>query len=83
MVTSGTSRWAPGLVESVTVPKDLLRELRDGLVKVEEVLATLEELSDREGLERVGLAEEEFKKGQYTVVKDSKGLEEKLKQVSE
>ena len=71
------------MVESVTVPKDLLRELRDGLAKVEEVLATLEELSDREGLERIRLAEEDYKKGQYTVVKDSKGLEEKLEQSSE
>jgi hypothetical protein len=71
------------LVESVTVPKDLLRELRDGLAKVEEVLATLEELSDRDGLERIRLAEEDYKKGQYTVVKDSKGLEEKLEQSSE
>lgn len=71
------------MVESVTVPKDLLRELRDGLAKVEEVLATLEELSDRDGLERIRLAEEDYKKGQYTVVKDSKGLEEKLEQSSE
>ena len=36
------------LKESV-IPRGLLRELYDGLIKVEEALATIEELMDREG----------------------------------
>ena len=35
------------LRESVVIPKGLLRELYDRLVKVEEILATIEELMDR------------------------------------
>lgn len=32
----------------VTIPKVLLRDLQEGLVRVEEVLVTLEELADGE-----------------------------------
>ena len=53
------------LRESVVIPKGLLRELYDGLVKVEEVLATIEELMDREGLQRISKAEKEYEKGEY------------------
>ena len=53
------------LRESVVIPKGLLRELYDGLVKVEEVLATIEELMDREGLQRISEAEKEYEKGEY------------------
>lgn len=42
-----------------------------GLVRVEEVLATLEELMDREGLERIRKAEQEYVEGDYATVKDS------------
>lgn len=48
------------LRESVVTPKGLLRELYDGLVKVEEVLATIEELMDREGLQRISKTEKEY-----------------------
>jgi hypothetical protein len=60
-----------GLAETVSVPKELLKDLYAGLVKVEEVLATLEELMDREGLERTRKAEREYVKGEYVTVKDS------------
>lgn len=46
------------MVESVTIPKELLRALCIGLAKVEEALAALEELMDEEGLERTRKAEE-------------------------
>lgn len=51
--------------ESVAIPKNLLRDLYEGLAKVEEVLATIEELMDEEGLERIRKAEEEYLKGEY------------------
>jgi hypothetical protein len=63
---------------TVTVPKELLRELVLELSKVEEVLATLEELLNEEGLRRVHEAEEEYRKGSYIVVESSKEVEKLL-----
>lgn len=40
------------MTEYVTIPKELLKDLFEGLVRVEEVLATLEELMNKEWLER-------------------------------
>jgi len=59
------------LAESIAVPKTLLKDLYMGLAKVEEVLATLEELMDKAGLERTREAEEEYRKGEYTTVQSS------------
>lgn len=59
------------MAESVTIPTQLLRELYTGLAKMEEVLATLEELMDREGLERIRAAEEEYRRGEYVTVQGS------------
>jgi len=50
------------LSESVTIPKELLRNLYAGLARVEEVLATLKDLIDRESLQRIRKAEEEYEK---------------------
>ena len=47
---------------TVAVPKELLRELVLKLSKVEEVLATPEELLNEEGLRRIREAEEECRK---------------------
>lgn len=63
-----------GLAEQVTIPKRLLKDLCAGLVQVEEVLATIEELMDREGLERIRKAEEEYRKGEYVTVKSSREI---------
>lgn len=59
------------MAESIAIPKTLLKDLYMGLAKVEEVLATLEELMDKEGLERTRKAEEEYRKGEYITVKSS------------
>lgn len=59
------------MAESIAIPKTLLKDLYMGLAKVEEVLATLEELMDKEGLERIRKAEEEYRKGEYTTVQRS------------
>lgn len=58
-------------MESVSIPKGLLKDLYMGLTKVEEVLATLEELMDKEALERTRRAEEEYRKGEYITVRSS------------
>jgi hypothetical protein len=63
---------------TVVVPKELLRELVLELSKVEEVLATLEELLNEEGLKRMREAEEEYRRGDYIVVESSKEVEKLL-----
>ena len=63
---------------TVVAPKELLRELVLELSKVEEVLATLEELLNEEGLRRIRVAEEEYRKEDYIVVESSKGAEKLL-----
>ena len=59
------------MTESVAVPKGLLKDLYVGLAKVEEVLVTLEELMDKEGLKRIRKAEEEYAKGEYVSIQSS------------
>jgi hypothetical protein len=54
------------------------RELVLELSKVEEVLATLEELLNEEGLRRVREAEEEYRKEDYIVVESGKEVEKLL-----
>ena len=66
------------MTEYITIPKGLLKELQEGLVRVEEVLATLEELTNREGLERVKIAQEEYKKGEYITVQNTDEIRKKL-----
>ena len=66
------------MTEYITIPKELLKELHEGLVKVEEVLATLEELTNIEGLNRIKRAEEEYKKGEYITVKNAEEIRKKL-----
>jgi hypothetical protein len=63
---------------TVVVPKELLRELVLELSKVEEVLATLEELLNEEGLRRIREAEEEYRKEDYIVVESGKEVEKLL-----
>lgn len=55
--------------EAVTVPKPLLKELYEHFSKIEEILATLEELMDREGLERIRKSLEDYKRGEYVTAK--------------
>ena len=66
------------LTAYITIPKGLLNELREGLVRVEEVLATLDELMNKEGLERIKKAEEEYKKGDYIIVEKAEEIRKKL-----
>lgn len=48
--------------ESVSLPRPLLKELYEYFAKIDEILATLEELMDKEGLERTEKSLEEYKK---------------------
>ena len=62
----------------VSVPKALLEELYVHFVKIEEILATLEELMDKEGLERIKRGLEEYKKGEYAVAESDEDIEKIL-----
>ena len=46
----------------VSVPRPLLKELCECFARIEEILATLEELMDKEGLERMEKSLEDYKK---------------------
>ena len=59
------------MAESISIPKTLLKDLYMGLAKVEEVLATLEELMDKKGIDKIHKAEEEYRKGEYVTVQSS------------
>ena len=64
-----------GLDDVVSVPKALLEELYVHFMKIEEILATLEELMDKEGLERIKRGLEEYKKGEYVVAESDEDIE--------
>jgi len=63
------------LDDVVSVPKALLEELYVHFMKIEEILATLEELMDKEGLERIKRGLEEYKKGEYLVAESEEDIE--------
>jgi len=66
------------LTEAVSVPRPLLKELYEHFAKIEEILATLEELANKEGLERIKKSREEYKKKDYVTVKSPESLKEAL-----
>ncbi|MBW1669511.1 MAG: hypothetical protein JRJ66_15990 [Deltaproteobacteria bacterium] len=70
--------WTQKLTEYINIPTALMKELQEGLVRVEEVLATLEELANTEGLERIKTAEEEYQKGDYITLHNSDDIRKKL-----
>jgi hypothetical protein len=56
----------------------LLKELYAHFAKIEEILATLEELADKEGLKRIEKSLEEYEKKEYTSVKSPEDVREAL-----
>jgi len=66
------------LSEGVSVPGPPLEELHPHLVRLEEILAALEEQSDKEGLERKEKRLEEYKKKKYSVVNSPEEIREAL-----
>jgi len=66
------------LTEAVSIPRPLLKELYEHFAKIEEILATLEELANKEGLERIERSLQEYKKKEYTAVKRPEDIREAL-----
>lgn len=67
------------MTETVSIPLPLLKALYEHFDRIEEILATLEELSDKEGLERIEKALEEYKKKEYVVSSPEKIREALMK----
>ena len=66
------------MTKVVSVPRPLLKELYEHFARIEEILATLEELSNKEGLERIEKSLEEYKKKEYITVRSPEKIREAL-----
>lgn len=66
------------MTEVVSIPRPLLKELYEHFDRIEEILATLEELSNKEGLERIEKSLEEYKKKEYITVKSPEEIRDAL-----
>jgi hypothetical protein len=64
----------PILAETIPVPKEVIRQLIHGLAQVEEALVTIEELANKEGLERVRKARDEYRRGEVVDVESGDAL---------
>jgi hypothetical protein len=66
------------MTESLSVPRSVLKELQDHARQIEEIIATLEELADHEGIRRIRSSLKEYEKGEYVVVEDPKEMKSLL-----
>jgi hypothetical protein len=66
------------LAEVVTIPLPLLKELYEHFYRIEEIIATLEELSDEEGLKRIEKSLDDYTKKKYVTVKTPEMIREAL-----
>jgi hypothetical protein len=66
------------LTEAISVPRLLPKELHEHFDKIEEILATVEELSDKEGLERTKKSLRDHKKREYVTVDSPEKIREAL-----
>lgn len=66
------------MTETVSIPLPLLKELYEHFDRIEEILATLEELSDKEGLKRIEKSLEEYEKKEYITVSSPDKIREAL-----
>ena len=58
----------------MSVPRSVLKELQDHARQIEEIIATLEELADQEGIRRIKSSLKQYEQGEYVVVEDPKQL---------
>ena len=58
----------------MSVPRSVLRELQQHARQIEEIIATLEELADKEGIRRIKSSLKQYEQGEYVVVEDPKQL---------
>jgi hypothetical protein len=51
--------------EGILIPEELFREMMSAYIRIEQVLATLETLADKEALKTIEKSREEIAKGEY------------------
>jgi hypothetical protein len=56
------------MTQTVSIPRPLLKELYEHFDRIEEILATLEELSDKKGKKRIEKSLEEYEKNECITV---------------
>ncbi len=66
------------MTETVSISLPLLKELYEHFDRIEEILATLEELSDKKGLKRIEKSLEEYKRKEYIAVSSPEKIREAL-----
>lgn len=66
------------LTKVIPIPRPLLKELYEHFDRIEEILATLEELLNKKGLERIEKSLEEYKKKEFITVKSPEKIREAL-----
>ena len=66
------------MTEMIPVPRPLLEELYNHSDKIEEILATLEELSNKKGLKRIEKGLQEYRKKECIVVNSPDKIREAL-----
>ena len=66
------------MTESLSVPKSVLKELQDHARQIDEIIATLEELADQEGVRRIKSSLKEYEQGEYVMVEDPREMKSLL-----
>ena len=66
------------MTQTVSIPRPLLKELYEHFDKIEEILATLEELSDKKGQKRIEKSLEEYKKKECITISSPEKIREAL-----
>jgi hypothetical protein len=66
------------LTEVVSIPRPLLKELYEHFDRIEEIFAALEELSNKEGLERIEKSLKEYKEKKFITIKSPEKIREAL-----
>ena len=64
--------------EAVAIPKHLIKELYEYLARIEEILATIEELMDEESLKRIKKSLAEYKKREHVTAKNTNDIRKVL-----
>ena len=66
------------MTQAVSIPRPLLKELYEHFDRIEEILATLEELSDKKGQKRIEKSLEEYKNKECIAVSSPEKIREAL-----
>lgn len=68
------------MTQTLSVPISVLKELQEHARRIQEIVATLEELEDRKGLKRIRSGLKEYKQGEYIVLEDPKKMKSLLEE---